>query len=183
MYIVDQSIIQEAIKRSGYRSIGNLAKSLGIHRNTLHHYLSGHGVFPEALEKIIRALDLKPADVLIDKDKIQSFSLAPIAPVIDQLTQEFPNITFILFGSRPKGKAHKYSDWDIGVFSKSGISHEHYRLIVRRKNELVEDLAFFVDIANLNQANKTFLKEIANHWSFLAGRLQDWIELQRKVAA
>jgi predicted nucleotidyltransferase len=107
--------------------------------------------------------------------------LEPIAPLIDMLSSEFRDATFILFGSRAKGSAQKYSDWDVGVFSKKGISHEMYRKIVNRKEELVEDCPFFVDVVNLNQADKYFLRESAKYWMFLSGKLSDWVELQKRV--
>ena len=174
---------KKALKEKGYRSIGRLAKALGIHRNTIHHYLSGNGVFPENLEKILRALDLKPDSILIEKDTSGVWSLEPIASIIDKLRVEFPDITFVLFGSRPRGTAHKYSDWDIGVYSEGGLSHDLYRQVVRRTDDLVEDLPFFVDVVNLDRADKSFLREVSKNWIFLAGNVSGWVELQRKVAA
>jgi predicted nucleotidyltransferase len=183
VYIIDSNRFKKALKARGYKSIGQLAKSLGIHRNTIHYYLSGNGVLPDNLEKMLHALDLKPADIIIEKREEPSLKLAPIALLIDRLHEEFPDVTIVLFGSRPRGTAHKYSDWDLGVFSKGGIPHELYRSMVIRKNELVEDLPFFVDLVNLNRADKSFLRESSRHWIFLAGKVSDWVELQRKVAA
>lgn len=183
MYILDSKRFHRVLKESGFRSIGKLAKSLGVHRNTIHYYLSGRGVFPEGLEKIIQALNLKPHDILIDEKGEFFDTLENIAPIIDRLQQEFPAVTFILFGSRSRGSPHKYSDWDIGVFSGSGLPHKIYRQIVRRKNDLAEDLPFFVEIVNFNRADSYFLHEASKDWKFLAGRLNDWIALQRKAAA
>lgn len=183
MYILDLKRFREALKEGGFRSIGELAGSLGIHRNTIHHYLSGQGIFSESLEKIFRALKIKPHDIMIDKEDKTLHPLEKIAPVIDQLQQEFPDATFILFGSRSRGSAHKYSDWDIGVFSKSGLPHKIYRQIVRRKDELIEDLPYFVEIVNFNHADSYFLREASKDWRFLTGKVSDWIDIQRKAAA
>jgi predicted nucleotidyltransferase len=183
MYVVDTKRFKQTLKNRGYGSIGELAEGLKIHRNTIHYYLSGHGVFPENFEKIIQALELKPHEILMEKSDEQLLSLEKIAPLVDNLHSEFPEATFILFGSRSKGTAGKYSDWDIGVTSKGKLSHETYRKIVRRKDELIEDLPYFVDLVNIDRADENFLKEISKHWLFLTGKFNDWIEIQRKAAA
>lgn len=182
MHILDTKRFHEVLKEKGYRSIGEFAKSLGVHRNSIHYYLSGKGVFPEVIEKIFCELNLKPGDILVEESGGE-LELENIAPVIDKLHHEFPDVTFVLFGSRAKGTADKYSDWDIGVFAKKGVEHELYRKIVGLKDDLIEDLPFFVDIVNLNRADDYFLREASRHWLFLAGQLSDWIEIQRKAAA
>lgn len=70
---------------------------------------------------------------------------------------------------------------EMGIFSKEGISHNLYRKVGRRMDDLVEDLPFFVDVVNLNRADSFFLRESSKYWSFLTGRLSDWIEVQRKT--
>ncbi|MFH1874940.1 MAG: nucleotidyltransferase domain-containing protein [Pseudomonadota bacterium] len=181
VHILDKTLFYEGMKKKGYSSISELAKALGLHRNTIHYYLSGNGVFPDCLDKILAELDLNPAEVLIQK-QFKKVDLEEIAPVIDQLAEEFPEITFILFGSRAKTNAAKYSDWDIGVFSKQGLDHELYRRMIRRKDELVENLPFFVDLVNFNRADDDFLLEVSKNWKFLVGKIGDWIFLQKKVA-
>lgn len=183
MYIINNKKFYDTLKASGYSSIGDLAKALGIHRNTIHYYLSGHRVFPESIEKIIEALNLRPAEILKKSIQSNEFSFKEIADIIDKLHYEFPNVSFILFGSRARLTNQKYSDWDIGAFSSDGLPHETYRRILRRKDELAENLQYFIDIINLNNADENFLIEISKSWKFLAGRLNDWLEIQRKVAA
>lgn len=183
MFIVDPNRLYEAMKEKGFKTIGELAKYLGVHRNTIHHYLSGHGVFPENFEKIIETLGLKPADILVKKIQKEISPLEKIAPIVDDLHKNFPDVTFVLFGSRARGRAGKYSDWDIGVYSAKGLVHEEYRSIVRRKEDLIENLPFFVDIVNLNRADKDFLNDAGKGWIFLTGRCNDWVELQRKAVA
>lgn len=182
MYILDSRRFQKALKESGFRSIGELAKSLGMHRNTIHYYLSGRGVFSEKLDKIIHSLNLKPYDVLIDEEDKARLPFEKIAPMIDELQKEFSDVAFILFGSRSRRSAHKYSDWDIGVYRKGGLSHKDYRRVVKRAGDLSEDLPFFVEIINFNKASGLFLREASKGWTFLAGRLKDWLDIQRKAA-
>ena len=181
MFIVDPNRFQEALKERGYHSLTQLAHELGMHRNTLHYYLSGRPPLPENFEKVIRALNLTPGEILIEKEVSKKFVHQEIAPLVDQLHSEFPDITFILFGSRAKGRGRKYSDWDLGVYCKEGLSHQRYRSIVRRKEDLVENSPYLVDLVNLNNADSSFLKKISKHWVFLTGRQQDWIELQKSL--
>lgn len=182
MHIIDPKRFQEALRARGYSSIGEFAASIGVHRNSIHYYLSGRGVFPEVIEKILEALDTKPHEILVEKAK-QSIPLEQIAPLIDQLKGEFPDVTFVLFGSRTSGRAQKYSDWDIGIYKKGGLPHEEYRRIVRCKDDLVEDMPFFVDMVNLNRADNYFVREASKNWKYLGGRLEDWVDIQRKAAA
>lgn len=181
MYILNESRFHEALKRKGYRSIGALAQSLGVHRNTIHHYLSGNPVFPEGLVKILTALDLSPTQALDKQEAHWSSPYEGIAPFVDRLHAEYPNVTLVLFGSRVAGRGHRYSDWDLGVFSRIGLPHERYRRIVIKAEELAEEFPFLVDVVNLNRADLSFLREISRHWVFLTGSQEDWMDLQRKA--
>lgn len=181
MLFFDESKFHRALKEKGYRSLGQFAQELGLHRNTLHHYLSGRSVIPEGLERIIRGLDLRPGEILVEREE-KRFVAEPIAGLVDTLHSDFPQVTFVLFGSRALGRAKKYSDWDIGVFSADGLPHALFRRIVRRKDDLTENLPFLVDAVNLNNADKAFLREASRHWRFLTGRQKDWITLQRKAS-
>ncbi|MFA5812736.1 MAG: helix-turn-helix domain-containing protein [bacterium] len=184
MLIIDSKRFYEALKKRGYRSVKELAQAIGVHRNTIQHYLSGQGVFPSSLEKVMKALAVEPADILTEKtDNADSPVPAVIANLIDSLHVEFPAVSFVLFGSRTTGKARRYSDWDIGVYSRHGLDHPTYRKIVLRKDDLAENLPYSVDIINLNNADPQFLRAISRSWMWLAGFNQDWLDLQRKAAA
>lgn len=102
--------------------------------------------------------------------------------LIDELHARFPEVTFVLFGSRAEGRARRYSDWDIGVYSREGVSHARYRAIVRAAREAMDATPYLVDVVNLNRAEPEFLLEIAKHWRFLTGWRRDWEELRRKAA-
>ena len=182
MHILDKKRFLEVLKAKGYRSIGDFAGAIGVHRNSIHHYLSGNGVFPEVIEKILSTLNVKPFDIIKQKEVAQKVDLEAVASLIDELNSHFPNCTFVLFGSRAKGIASKYSDWDIGVYAKDGLPHAKYRDIVMLKDEFIEDEPFLVDIVNLNRADDDFMRDISRNWQFLSGRLSDWIDLQRKAA-
>lgn len=179
---MNEKAFYDALEKNGYRSISELAKKLKIHRNTIHYYLSRHNVFPSALEKMISALNLDLNDIIVKRES-EDVQFEQIAPLLDELSLAFPDVTFILFGSRAKGSFNKYSDWDVGVYRIGGLPHQYYyRKIIRMKNELAEDLPFFIDIVNFNKADRDFLKEASKGWSFLTGNLKGFLELKKKVA-
>jgi len=183
VYIVAKDLFHKALKEQGYPSLSQLARDLGIHRNTLHYYLAGRPLLPENFERVIGALGLSPGEILVQKKSSPDIPYQEIVPLIDQLHAEFPQVTFILFGSRAKGKARRYSDWDLGVYHKDGLDHSTYRSIVKRKGNLTEDFPYLVEVVNLNRADLEFLKDISRHWIFLTGRRQDWVDLQKRVLA
>lgn len=181
MYILDEHRFQSQLKKKGYRSISQFAKELGVHRNTIHHYLSGHSVFPEKLDAIFSVLDLDFKEVIVEKQKFAEDVTAPIARMVDELHARFPDVTFVLFGSRAQGTARKYSDWDLGVFCQEGISGDEYLKMRILKSDLEEESPYFIDLVNLNETSQKFLQNIFSYWIFLTGRRQDWIELNKKV--
>ena len=181
MLVLDKERFRHALKEKGYHSIQELAETIGVHRNTLQYYLSERPLLPEPLVKAFKSLDLAASDVLIDKKEDESAPDDVIAPLIDPLHAEFPGVTIVLFGSRTQKRAHKYSDWDIGVFSGGGLSHSDYLKIRKRAGDMAEDLPYFVDLVNLNRADGPFLAAISRSWRFLTGKLGDWAELQRRA--
>lgn len=180
--MIDSDKFYKALQEKGYPTLGALAKELKIHRNTIHYYLCGRSVFPEKLNKILVALELEPEEILLKKESPRLLCLEPIAETVDQLKKEFPKLTFILFGSRAKATAHKYADWDLGVFSQKGIPHEIYRKVKRHLESIAEGSPFFMDLTNLNRADAEFLKNISRNWIFLGGMLKDWLALNKKAA-
>ena len=80
-----------------------------------------------------------------------------------------------------KASVNKYSDFDIGVFKNGKLPFELFQRIVLAKNEIEEDLPFFVDLVDINRADIDFLRRISKSWIFLTGKQGDWIELQRRI--
>lgn len=169
------------MKAKGYTSLGSFAKALDLHRNTLHHYLSGHSVFPAGLNRILAALDVEPNEILMKKETPKINQIKPIVEIVDVLEREFPNVTYVLFGSRTRTKFHPYADWDLGVFSVEGIPHPLYRRIKKRLSELAENFPCAVDLTHLNRADGEFLKNISKGWVFLGGKLKDWVTLHDQI--
>ena len=180
MFHIDGERLRRKMREKGFRSLTHLAKDLGIHRNSLHYFLSGRPVLPESVAKVLRRLDLAPADLIVSGGRDSFLVPEDVASVVDQLHLEFPEITFLLFGSRAEGRAQKYSDWDIGAYSRQGLPLNRFLRLVRRAEDLSESLAYFIQIVNLNRADAEFLQRVSRRWIFLTGRQGDWIQLQKE---
>ncbi|MBL6990998.1 MAG: helix-turn-helix domain-containing protein [Bacteriovoracaceae bacterium] len=182
MYVLDEIKFKNAMQKQGVSSIIELSKSLGIHRNTIHQYLAGKGVFTKNFEKLINKLRLTPKDLINKTLKVQNEMFQKdIATFVDKMGERFPSVTYILFGSRAKLNSSKYSDWDIGVYKTSGIAHVDYLKMRIYARDLEEQLPSTIDLVNLNSADNLFLKNISKDWLFLTGRLSDWVALQQEV--
>lgn len=182
MFVINKSRFRTALKENGYGSVGELAEHLGVHRNTIQYFLAGRRVLPESLEKAFHALHLDVQDVIQETQERKPLLDERVAALVDDLSHAFPDMTFVLFGSRGEGRAHKYSDWDIGVFREVGLSHDDYMKVVRIVSDAAENFPYFVQITNLNIADRPFLKRIARGWHLLAGSQKDWLTLQRMAS-
>ena len=63
-FTLNPDVIAEALQAKGYKSVRDFAERLGLHRNTVGNYLNGQAVLPEALERMLLALDLSPGQAL-----------------------------------------------------------------------------------------------------------------------
>lgn len=182
VYISNVSLIKEAIKTSGFGSVTELAKHLGVHRNTLQNYFSGQSLLPKHFTEMLQVLHLSIDQALVQVTEEEPNDQFKIAPLVDQLLSLYPNACFVLFGSRAKQIAcAKYSDFDVGIYSHNKLAHADYRQLIKAKNEWEENSPYFVDLVNLHQAPDDFLTNISKNWIFLAGRSQDWLALNAKV--
>ncbi|MBF0106797.1 MAG: nucleotidyltransferase domain-containing protein [Deltaproteobacteria bacterium] len=169
-----------ALKKNGFSSMTELAKNLGIHRNTISYYLGEQSVIPEKLELILNRLNLNLNDVVIKVKTESKNNLEIMAPLIDALLNKHPECCLVLFGSRTTKSFGNYSDWDIGIFSKKKFPHAQYRTLLKLKSEFTESLPYFVDLVNLNNADPPFLENIKDNMVFLAGKFSDWLSLKEK---
>jgi predicted nucleotidyltransferase len=181
MASLDKMALEQSLKNKQLRSFADLARVTGLHRNTINHYLRGHSVFQQGYEKICQSLGVSPLE-LIEKTK-KNPQIREIAPLIDLLHARFPQVTFVLFGSRAKGKEKKFSDWDIGFYSSQTISHRQHLDLLKLKSEWLEESGLIVDVdlVNLNRADSDFLSVCQNDLVFLTGKIGDWQMLKEKA--
>lgn len=182
MYALDKTVFYHAMARSGFRSVQSLADFLGVHRNTIQYYLSGKPALSATLGRILDVLGLRLQSAIIHVNREQPSGFEPVAELVDRLHVLFPDVTLVLFGSRSRGKHARYADWDIGAYRAKGLPHARYRDILLRLREEEELLPFFLDLVNLNRADRAFLANISRSWIFLTGSQRDWLHLQRKAA-
>lgn len=178
MHALDPEKFSKALKQSRIKSILELSRRVGLHRNTINHYLAGHSVYQAGYEKICTFLKKTPDD-LVKKEK-KSFLTPELAQFVDTLHHGFPHISFVLFGSRARSTFKKFSDWDIGFFSSQKISHADHLRLLRLKGEFLENSLEFIDLVNLNRADRDFLISCRNDLIFLTGSLSDWRNLQKR---
>ena len=104
-----------------------------------------------------------------------------LADLMDQLLQAQPYAAFVLFGSRARERSKAYSDYDLGVFSESGLWFREYSRLLDIVGEWNEAKLHEVQLVNLNQAEESFLRNIAPDLRHLAGSMGAWCELLRKA--
>ncbi len=180
MNVPDRAVFKQALLRTGYESIKQFAQSEGIHGNRVSDQRSGRNVLARKLGGMRYALDVTPT---------AAFTLRPVgprpqeilAPLVGALHEKYPAVTFVLFGSRARGGARRYSDFDLGVSGNPHLDLATFLDMVESKCDLEEDLPFYVDLVNLDHADGSFLREIANDWTLLSGEQQVWLELTRRT--
>jgi predicted nucleotidyltransferase len=181
MHILNRIEFKRGMQRKGFRTHQQLALALGLHRNTISHYLSGAPVLPEKLERLLVALELPIERALLRVDSETAQSDTPISDIVDRLHERHPRVAFVLFGSRARRTHGRYSDYDLGAYSKDGISHEEYRAMRVQISEAAEALPVDIDLVNLHRADPGFLARVLRDGRMLAGRRSDWNALQEQV--
>jgi predicted nucleotidyltransferase len=179
---LDKDFLVKSLKNKQIQSFTELARRTGLHRNTINHYLSGNSVFQQGFEKICNSVAISPLD-MVKKPKAKD-RIHAIAPLIDLLHEKFPQMTFVLFGSRARGREKEFSDWDVGFYSTQPISHRQHLDMLKLKSEWLETsgLLVAVDLVNLNRADSDFLQACQDDFIFLTGKLKDWYALKEKAA-
>lgn len=180
-FILDQQKIHAAMKAKGISSIEALSQKLNVHRNTILPYLSGQRALPDCLDRLLKFLDLTPADSIVKNVKLQKQPGLDIAPLISSLIKSQPDNAYILFGSRASNSHKKYSDYDIGVYKMGGLPFHELSKLIDLSEEWESEKSFDVNLTNLTLADTSFLEEIRKSWIFLGGNLEAWINVQMKA--
>ena len=110
-------------------------RPLGLHRNTVGNYLAGNAAIPAALERMLVALDLEPGEVLSLRRRSRTVAGLSIADLVDILHHLVPEAAYVLFGSRARGTAKPYSDYDVGVFLRETLAFDAYSRLIDRVEE------------------------------------------------
>lgn len=176
-YQIDTDKLQKAMFDSGYSSVAELAKSLGLHRNSLYGYFNGKlSAFNSSIEMVFKALEIEPFEVIT---KV-GYDLSLVADLLDSLIQENSSVCYVLFGSRASGTHKRFSDFDIGVFSQANIGVYEYSKLLDISEDLSEDLPVEVDLVDLSAAEQFFLDNIILDSEFLGGSFKQWINFKKR---
>lgn len=176
-YHVDSDALSSALRRKGFTSIQHLARHLRIHRNTIGNYLSGTPALPEALAKILNALDLAPGDVLLRSERTKIVPGVGIAALLEKLYLMQPNCAWVLFGSRARQAAKKYSDYDLGVYGTPRIAFRDLSRLLTVVDQYNAESLLSVQLVDLSAADPDFLASIGKDLVFLGGSFLNWLEL------
>jgi predicted nucleotidyltransferase len=178
MYALNLDYIKKVAKSRGHAGIKPLLEHLGLHRNTLDRFARGASVLPSSIATVLSALDIPIEKATYKKS---TYSELPINPLVLSIHKLYPDISIFLFGSRARGKARKYSDFDLGVYSNNGISLEDYLEMIEVKEQYEEESPYKIDCINLNNADRDFLVSIESELRMLVGFESDLIILRGKA--
>lgn len=171
-YTINVPRLKSAMQALGIRSLPELGKRAAIHRNTIYPLLDGRkSPFSESYLAICRSLAEDPLALLTPASG-KDFS--HIREVADLCCKEFganlPGLAIFLFGSRAKGTAKKFSDYDLGVttgeISLAGALFLRIREFILQR---VDDLPVKVDVLNFDAAPASFLLDFDNKMIVIAG--------------
>lgn len=174
--VLNIEAVEDAMGRRGIRSIQELARTLGYHRNTYGAYFSGHRALPEALEKLIIELEISLASVFKLARPNKRLPALPLRQLIKDLHRKNPDAAIVLFGSRARGEGRKHSDYDIGIYQEPRLSLEKYSKLLSLVAEWNENHFSTAQLVNLTNADSDFLTSIREDVMFLAGDFQAWCD-------
>jgi predicted nucleotidyltransferase len=180
---LDVEKVNKAIRSSSFKTLGNLATNLHVHRNTISDYLRGKTpVVLPIFSKVLEVLNLRAEDVFKTNLK-KSSGLHKIDSLIDDFACAMPDAAFYLFGSRSRGSQKEYSDYDIGVYRKNGITAKEFSKLHMLVIDWNDRNMTTVQISNLNNADKIFLKNIIPDLKFLTGSFSTRNHLENIINA
>lgn len=174
-YILDEKAFRTRLTEFGYKNFSEFALKNNMHRNTLIKLIKGKDVFCNAFAKLTAVLKVDPLSLLThspapDQDVSH---MEEIEEFLSRLHARDKDLSIFLLGSRARGRAQEYSDWDIGVFRyPKSITGIEYLRLKREIEDQTQDLLRSVDLVNLNQAPGWFLENTMNDgFVFLKGNV------------
>ncbi len=155
--------LKKSMESQGVKTLNDLAKLSGVHRNTLYPYIRGEKpVYAPPIVQIARALKVDPL-TLCDREELSVDQ--EIVRISNSLVASFgckyDSLVVVLFGSRARGQAKKFSDFDLGV--SSGLNPVSFKDFLSMKDHvenLADDLIYKVDLVNLDNAPDWFLANL-----------------------
>ena len=163
--ILDNKKLGLALERKGIKSTLELSRLSGIHRNTLSPYLSGEkSIYSNAIVELSKFLETDPEQLRVEASiEADDFIIKLVEELHRNFSSNYPELSVLLFGSRAKGKARKFSDYDLGVTAGSKtISSRDFLAMKELILNQSDNFAWKVDLANLDQAPTWFLSDLGS---------------------
>lgn len=179
-YVLSSKRITSLLRRRGIGSIEELARRTRLHRNTLRPYLRGErDAFAGPVMQIAEALGEDPMRLLEAAGGDAAAVEPRVADLLHRLATAHPALTFVLIGSRARGNAKEFSDYDIGVSGgRTPLDSRAYLRLKSQIEDLAEDLPWSIDVVNLDQAPAWFLRGIDYEPRYLAGDIEAAMHLK-----
>jgi predicted nucleotidyltransferase len=175
-YRLDGPKLKKALVRRGFASVLDFARAHGINRATLHNYLKGRGPLPDSYYKICEFLETDALELLSPVAGTKKLADAEeLTHILRALPRQDDLLAIGLLGSRAKGTAKKYSDWDLGVTrGNAGLTTKDFLKYKHLVSDLADDLPRGIDLVNLDAAPAWFLSGVDYEPLFLAGNPISW---------
>ena len=171
-YRLHNAKLRALLRQQGHASVLEFCKTKKINRATLYSYLQGDGPLMEPYYQLCAALKVDPISLL---EPVKVSLPEEIERLLRECENTQPDLAIGLFGSRAKGRAHPYSDWDFGVTQGAEpLSTERFLELKSAVDDFTEDFVHSVDLMNLDQAPQWFLASIKYEPLYMAGSLTAW---------
>lgn len=180
-YCLDVKKFKQSLAEVGYESLSAFSLASKIHRNTLQGLLAGKQVFVASFLDLAAQLKKDPLELLSVQSSlsVKISYIEELRPILPQLLKLDPKIAIVLLGSRARGNAKKYSDWDLGLFRyPEPLSGREYLRLKRVAEDESENLVRKIDVINLNQAPLWFLQGVKQDVVFLDGVQESFLYLK-----
>ncbi len=171
--VLDRQKFMASLKSQGIKSFLEMSRASGLHRNTINHYLKGGPIYQTAFLEICKILQVQPRDLTSAKPTSIAIP-TELAIILDSLHGHFPQLTFVLFGSRARNTPKRFSDWDIGFFADEQLAHQVHLNLLKKTDDLLDNSLLEINLVNLQEAPADFLKTIAPDIVYLTGHLSDF---------
>jgi len=180
MYVLNADRLRSTARQQGYTGLTSLLRLLGLSRSALQRFTEGAPVLPKSVAAVAEALDMPIEQVVVKVSAAFDLSSVPVE-LASKLHRQFNSLSFFLFGSRARGQARKYSDFDLGVYSSAGVQFENYLELVKLKEQYEEESPYYFDLVDLTKADSEFVREISGDLRLLAGYYSDLMALKQRV--
>jgi predicted nucleotidyltransferase len=180
-FILNRESFLAALSNRGYTSVTELAGALGVHRNSLSNYINGGQIFPEVLEKAMVALHIDPASIIKRTATTDEEPTRIVGELSDKISRKDPACCVVLFGSRARGRHKPHSDYDLGVYTPTGIPFSEFSDMLSCVDDFNDATMTTAQLTNISDADDAFLTEIGPDLQFLAGSRVAWTTLRDRI--